>query len=68
MKIFILQMLQHDMFPPFKVKMCCVKIIDENHFKNIKTSLKETPLRVYNVIPSYFLSLALQIHLSNVEF
>ena len=38
MRIFILQMLQHDMFPPFKVKICCVKIIDENYFKNITTS------------------------------
>ena len=37
-EIFTLQMLQHDMFPPFKVEMCCVEIIDEKYFKNLKIS------------------------------
>ena len=39
-EIFILQTLQHDTFPPFKVKMQCMKFIDTKFSKPVKKKFK----------------------------
>lgn len=39
-EIFILKMLQHDIFPPFKVKMQCLISIDANHLKTCQKEVK----------------------------